>query len=83
MLSIVDLDYKVWAKRYGLVVQEKECANCKKMFLASIPVADKGMRGLQIPDHGCPAGFNRSYFIFIDEKLEDSLMRQINSEVIK
>lgn len=77
MLQVLNMDYKVWAKRFGIRIKEHQCRNCKDTFLATIPVADKGMRGLQIPEHGCPKMYNASHFVVIDKKLENELRQAI------
>lgn len=77
MFQVLNVDYIFWAKKFGIRIREHECRNCKKSFLSTIPVADKGLRGLQIPEHGCPKMYNASHFIFVDKKLEDDFINSI------
>ena len=76
-LSIVGEAYLSWAKKYNIRIKEHECRNCKNKFLSTIPVSDKGMRGLRIPDHGCPEMYNASHYVFVDKELEEKLLLSI------
>jgi hypothetical protein len=78
MLQVLNMDYIFWAKKFSLTVKEHECRNCKKSFLSTVPVADKGLRGLQIPDHGCPSEYNVSHFIFVDVEMQNALLKSIS-----
>jgi len=77
MLQVLNSDYKNWAARYKIKIKTHECSNCNQEFLSTVPVADKGIRGLQIPDHGCPSEYNVAHFMIIDEKLESALLESI------
>jgi hypothetical protein len=57
-----DVDTQEWAAIYGLKIKSRECANCKKIFETTRPVAIKGYRGLQAAPHECGSKYAYSTF---------------------
>jgi len=64
----VDDDYREWAKKHKLTIDELECASCKKKFKTTIPIRIKGYVGLEIPTHGCDRKFLAASFKPIDRE---------------
>lgn len=62
-----------WAKRYLLPVEAEPCHNCGKMLTPSVPFAEGYLRGLETPEHGCPARYTHRVMISLKSELGDSV----------
>ncbi len=66
--KIVNVHYKIWAKRYNLKITGRACLNCGKILYPTIPWKDGKIVGLSTESHGCPDGYNHQIFRSLNPK---------------
>jgi rRNA maturation protein Nop10 len=72
-----DVDPKVWAKRYGINIDNSGdesdlCPTCGKVTVWAIPFADGHYRGLFTEPHNCP-GDGRNTMVSVDPEIREAL----------
>ena len=63
-----DTDCDSWANRYGLSIIKRNCPKCGESFETTIPVAIKGYRGLQSPEHACGQKYANAVFVAVEKE---------------